>query len=228
MDKAGSRKLKAENRKPIDSASAMTPPKFLYFDLGMVLVNFDVNVMCRQMGEVAGIDPARVYQVLLEHPLQKDYERGRVTTQEFFEEFCRATDTRPDRNALVHAGSDIFSLNASMVPVVAQLCRAGWRMGILSNTCDSHWKHCLRRFPWLGELFEVHALSYRIGAAKPEAAIFEAAAQLAGVAPEAIFFTDDLPGHVAGARSAGLDAVPFVSPPQLVADLQARDVRFNY
>jgi len=206
----------------------MAPPNFLYFDLGMVLVNFDVGVMCRQMGEVAAIDPARVYQVLLEHPLQKEYERGRISTREFFEGFCRATGTRPDLGALISAGSDIFELNASMIPVAVHLYRAGWRMGILSNTCESHWEHCLRRFPLLGEFFGVHALSYRIGAAKPEAAIFEAAAQLAGVAPEAIFFTDDLPGHVAGARAAGLDAVQFVSPPQLVADLRARGVRFNY
>jgi len=206
----------------------MTPPKFLYFDLGMVLVNFDVRVMCRQMGDVAGMDPARVYQVLLEHPLQKEYERGRITTREFFEGFCRATGTRPDLDALIRAGSDIFELNASMVPVAAQLYRAGWRMGILSNTCESHWEHCLRRFPLLGELFEVDALSYRIGAAKPEAAIFAAAAELAGVAPEAIFFTDDLPGHVSGAQAVGFDAVQFISPPQLVADLRARGVSLNY
>jgi putative hydrolase of the HAD superfamily len=206
----------------------MTPPKFLYFDLGMVLVNFDVRVMCRQMGDVAGIDSALVYRVLLEHPLQKEYERGRITTREFFEGFCRATGTRPDLDALIRAGSDIFELNTCMVPVVAQLYRAGWRMGLLSNTCESHWEHCLRRFPLLGELFESHALSYRIGAAKPEAAIFEAAAKLAGVAPEAVFFTDDLADHVAGARAAGLDAVQFISAPQLTADLRARGVRFNY
>jgi len=156
------------------------------------------------------------------------YERGRITTREFFGEFCRATGTRPDLDALIRAGSDIFELDACMVPVVAQLYRAGWRMGLLSNTCESHFEHCLRRFPLLGELFVAHALSYRIGAAKPEAAMFEAAAELAGVAPEAVFFTDDLAGHVAGARAAGLDAVQFISAPQLAADLRARGVRFNY
>jgi FMN phosphatase YigB (HAD superfamily) len=206
----------------------MTPPKFFYFDLGMVLLYFDVGVMCRQMGDVAGIDPARVYQVLLEHPLQKEYERGRITTREFFEAFCQETGTRPDLGALISAGSDIFELNAGMIPVVAQLYRTGYRMGLLSNTCESHWEHCLRRFRLLGELFEVYALSYRIGAAKPEAAIFEAAVKLAGAAPQEVFFTDDLAGHVSGARAVGLDAVQFVSTPQLVADLRARGVRFNY
>jgi putative hydrolase of the HAD superfamily len=206
----------------------MNPPKFLYFDLGKVLLRFDVRVMCRQMGEAAGIDPARVYQVLWEHPLQKDYERGRIGTREFYEAFCRDTGTRPDFHALLRAGSDIFDLDASMVPIVAQLGRAGHRMGILSNTCESHWEHCLRRFRMLGELFEVYALSYQIGAAKPEPAMFEAAANLARAAPGEIFFTDDLAGHVAGARAAGFDAVHFTSARQLVAELRARGVRFNY
>ena len=206
----------------------MNPPNFLFFDLGKVLLRFDVDVMCRQMGDVAGIDPPRVYQVLLEHPLQIDYECGRITTREFYEAFCRDTGTQPDFDALLRAGSDIFDLNTSMIPVVVQLYRTGHRMGVLSNTCESHWEHCLQRFRLLGEMFEVYALSYRIGATKPEAAIFEAAAKLAGVAPEEIFFTDDLAGHVAGARAVGFDAVQYTSTPQLAADLRARGVRFNY
>jgi putative hydrolase of the HAD superfamily len=206
----------------------MNSVKFFYFDLGMVLLRFDVEVMCRRMAEVAGLDSPRVRRALFEHPLQKDYERGRSTTREFYEAFCRDTGVRPDFDALLCAASDIFDLDATMIPVVARLYGAGHRLGILSNTCDCHWEHCLRRFPLLGELFEVHALSYRIGAAKPEAAIFAAAANLAGVAPEEIFFTDDLAGHVAGARAVGFDAVQFTSPPQLVGELRARGVRFNY
>jgi len=202
--------------------------KFLYFDLGKVLLRFDVEVMCRRMADAAGLDLPQVRRALFEHPLQKDYERGRRTTREFYEAFCRDTGTRPDFDALVSAASDIFELDATMIPIVAHLYRAGHRMGILSNTCDCHWEHCLRRFPMLGELFEAHALSYRIGAAKPEAAMFEAAARLAGVAAEEIFFTDDLPGHVAGAQAVGFDAVQFTSASQLVADLRARGVRMDY
>jgi glucose-1-phosphatase len=206
----------------------MNPPKFLYFDLGMVLLRFDVDVMCRQMGDACGIGAALVYQTLMKGPLQKDYECGRITSREFHEAFCRDTKTQSQFDSLVCAGSDIFELNESMIPVVAHLYRAGYRMGILSNTCDSHWEHCLRRFAILGELFEVHALSYKIRAAKPDRAIFEAAARLAGAAPDEIFFTDDIAGHIAGARGAGFDAVQYTSTPQLAADLRSRGVRFNY
>jgi HAD superfamily hydrolase (TIGR01549 family) len=101
-------------------------------------------------------------------------------------------------------------------------------LGVLSNTCQSHWEHCRRKFCILRESFSVYALSYEIHEMKPDAAIFQAAAELAGVAPEQIFFTDDMAGHVAGARAAGVDAVQYVSTPQLAAELRSRGVRVNY
>lgn len=194
----------------------------------MVLLRFDVNVMCRQVGDAAGISDTAARRALFESPLQRDYEAGRVTTRQFYESFCRETGTRPDFDALIKAASDIFELNASMIPVVAQLYRGGWRLGLLSNTCECHWEHCLRRFWMLSELFDVHAVSFRIGAAKPEAAIFRAAAEMAGVAPHEVFFTDDILGHVEGARAVGFDAVPYTTTPRLVDDLRSRGVRLNY
>ncbi len=211
----------------MSSPLLISRPKILFFDLGMVLLRFDVGVMCRQVGEIAGISAAEAHRALFESPLQRDYESGRVTTRQFYESFCDRTGTRPDFEALLAAASDIFELNASMIPVVAHLYRSGRRLGLLSNTCDCHWEHCLRRFTMLSELFEVHALSFRIGAAKPEAAIFQAAAELAGADPGEVFFTDDILGHVEGARAVGFDAVQYTTTPRLVADLQSRGVRIN-
>ena len=85
-----------------------------------------------------------------------------------------------------------------------------------------------RRYRILTTLFDVAALSFEIRAVKPERAIFLAAAELAGCDPEEIFFVDDTPGHVEGARAAGYDAVAFLSPPQLAAELRRRGARFNY
>ena len=201
------------------------PPRFVYFDLGKVLLDFDADVMCRQMADVAGLDPDRVRQVLFEGRLQQQYELGQISSRQFYETFCRETGTRPAYESLAAAASDIFHLKEDMVPVVTQLCGAGHRLGILSNTCESHWEHCRRQFPILSEAFGVFALSYQIGAMKPDSAIFLAAAARAGVAPQEVFFTDDAPGHVAGARAAGFDAAQYLSTPQLIAELCARGLQ---
>jgi len=201
---------------------------FFYFDLGKVLLDFDVGRMCRQIGAVAQLDPARVKEVVFDGHLQARYECGEITSEEFYDAFCERTGRRPDYDRLLDAASDIFELNASMVPVVAHLRGAGNRLGILSNTCDGHWRHCLPRYAILRELFEVHALSHELKAVKPHPEIFQAAARLAGVAPEEIFYTDDIEGHVAGARAVGFDAVQYITTPQLVQELRKRGVRFNY
>jgi HAD superfamily hydrolase (TIGR01509 family) len=203
-------------------------PKFLYFDLGKVLVDYDLNDMYRQMADVAGIATERVKEVLVDGGLQMRSERGEVTGRQFFDEFCARTGTRTDYHALEMAASDIFRLRPCILPIVAQLRQAGYRLGVLSNTCASHWEHCLRRYCILREAFEVYTLSYRVGHCKPEAAIFQTAAEQAGVEARSIFFTDDFPDHVRGARAAGFDAIPYTSTAELAAALRARGVRFNY
>jgi HAD superfamily hydrolase (TIGR01509 family) len=76
-------------------------------------------------------------------------------------------------------------------------------------------------------LFPVHALSFRLGAMKPDRLAFERAAELAGVSPHEIFFTDDRAENVAAAREVGYDAVLFESVSQLNEALRQRGVRIN-
>ena len=206
--------------------SAMTP-KFIYFDLGKVLVDFSFEQMCRQMGDAAGMGPEQVAEVLASG-LQADYEAGKLDSRAAHQRFCRETGTQADYDSFSRACNEIFTPIVSMLPVVAQLHQAGHRLGILSNTCEGHWNYCLGRYTILRELFSVYALSYQIGAVKPSAAIFCQAAELAGCRPEEIFYTDDIAGHVAGAKAAGFDAVVYTSTAELVKELRVRDVEFNY
>jgi HAD superfamily hydrolase (TIGR01549 family) len=102
-------------------------------------------------------------------------------------------------------------------------------MGVLSNTCRPHWDYCNKRgYGVLQKIHDAFALSYEIGCTKPDERIFRAAAELAGVAPEEIFFTDDIPSHVESARRVGFDAVQYTSVPTLAAELRKRGLRSNY
>jgi FMN phosphatase YigB (HAD superfamily) len=207
----------------------MQPPRFLYFDLGNVLLLFDHQLACRQMGEVAGVPPELVWDVVFASDVELRYEAGEISDREFYEIFCGQTNSRPDRDALLLAGSRIFTPNVSIFPVIAGLVNAGRRLGVLSNTCPGHWSYCAGgQYALLEHGFSVYALSYELGACKPSPVIYERAAKLAGVAPQEIFFVDDIAGHVAGARDAGFDAVQYTTTGQLVDDLRCRGVQFNY
>lgn len=203
--------------------------EFLYFDLGNVLLNFDHRLACEQMGKVAGIPADKVWEVVFDSDLEARYESGTLDDRGFYDEFCQATDSQPDFELLMQAGSEIFQQNLSILPIVSQLDSAGYRMGILSNTCSAHWAHCAGgRYAIIRQAFDVFALSYELGTCKPEEKIFRRAAELAGVAPDKIFYVDDLEGHVTAARKVGFDAVQYTSARNLARDLRQRGLRFNY
>jgi putative hydrolase of the HAD superfamily len=205
------------------------PIRFVYFDFGKVLFTFDHRRAARQMADVAGVDADRVWAVVFAGDLEHRYEAGQITSDEFYEAFCRATGTRPDRAKLLFAAGAIFELNAPIVPVVAQLQSAGYRTGVLSNTCECHWEYCVDgRYALLPGAFEKFVLSYQIGSMKPEEKIYRAAIDAAGVPPEEIFFIDDRQENVDGALAAGIDAVLYESARQCAEELQRRGLEFNY
>ena len=203
-------------------------PSLIFFDLGNVLLRFDHHASSRQMAEVAGVPQERVWQVVFEEGLQTRFERGALSSREFYDQFCQRTESRPEYDALLYASSAMFELHVPVIPLVAHLRAAGHRLGILSNTCAPHWEYVSGgRYAVVANYFDPCVLSYRVGVMKPERKIFEAASQAAGLPPQELFFVDDRPANVDGARAAGLDAVPFTTPGQLITDLVQRGVRFN-
>ncbi len=159
------------------------PLKFLYFDLGIVLVHFTVEKMLRQMATVAGILPEQVQAVVFDSGLQHEYEMGKISSREFYERFCLESGTRPPYDDLHRAAAEIFTLNYPMVGIAAWLQQAGWPLGILSNTCECHWEYCMNEYSALKQIFPTRITSYQVGFVKPDVKIFQAAAQKAGYAP---------------------------------------------
>lgn len=205
------------------------PPKFIYFDLGNVLLHFDHHRGCRQMADVAGVDAEQLWQVIFETDLAARYERGQIATEEFYEELCQRIGVRPPYDELVAAGAAIFELNTPMVPVVGALLAAGYPLGLLSNTNPMHWEYVTEgRYIMIPGVFNAVVLSFRVGSMKPDRAIYEAAIEQAGAEPGEIFFVDDIAGHVEGARAAGLDAVQYTTPGAVVEELRRRSVVINY
>ncbi|MBX7167917.1 MAG: HAD family phosphatase [Pirellulales bacterium] len=207
----------------------MTRPKFLFFDIGNVLLFFDHRIACRQVAALVGSTEQRIWDLLFASGLELRYEQGELSTPEFYEEFCRVTESRPTIEQVAYATSAIFEINTPVHAIVGHLRRAGHRLGLLSNTSEMHWDYFTSgRYGIIPGAFEVHAASFRLQALKPQRAIYERAAALAGVAPEEAFFVDDIATHVEGARAAGFDAVQFTTPRQLTADLAARGIHINW
>jgi FMN phosphatase YigB (HAD superfamily) len=203
-------------------------PAFIYFDLGNVLFAFDRGKAFRQMAAACGISPEAAEAAVATSGLQEALETGRIDWAAFHAEFSRRTGTAPDAAALALAASDMFTLRVEMLPVLAALERAGCPTGVLSNTCEIHWRHLVDAgYAILPGRFARHVLSYEVGVMKPHPTIYSAATATAGVPAGTIFFCDDIPQHVEAARQAGWDAELFTSASALIDQLAARGLTLS-
>ena len=198
---------------------------FIYFDLGNVLLYFNRERQFQQMAQVLGITANEVGQLVEKHDLMHRCETGKLTPREAHAVLCKETDSSCEFGALYLASSDIFQMNLSMLPVITQLVRHGYRLGILSNTSENHWNYCLDHFSILRDCFRISILSYEVGVMKPKKEIYAAAIEAAGVAPENIFYTDDLQPNIDGALHCEMNAVLYTDTPSLVEALKHRGAR---
>ena len=203
----------------------MRCPAFIYLDLGRVVVDFDHALAWQKVAAITGLAEADIEQFFTADDRPRRIETGLLAWDTLHAEFVRAMAVEVDVDALARAAGDIFTLRVEMLPVIAAIERAGVPLGILSNTCDIHWKHLLRcRYGILPGGISPLVLSYEVGAMKPHPSIYEAAVAKAVVPADRIFFCDDIPAHVEAARAAGWDAEVFTGARQLVEQLASRGV----
>ncbi len=202
-------------------------PEFIYFDLGNVLVHFDHEIAVRNLASLAGCSLDTIRRLVFAEGLAHRYERGEISTGEVCRTLRKELKTAVGDESICRALSDIFDLNLAVMPLVTGLRCRNPSIGILSNTCEAHWDFINRRYS-LSRLFPVHALSYELGATKPDSSIYLDAAEKAGVPPESAFFCDDILANVAGAKAAGYDAVQFRDAPQLAHELRRREIATGF
>jgi len=207
------------------------PPAFIYFDIGNVICFFDRAREIHQVCEVSGASEEKILEVLLtpETGLLWKLERGEWTDEQFYAAFCQATNTKPPIDKLLNADSDIFTLNGTLLPLIAQLEDSQIPLGLLSNISAPHWRLLIDgRYAILPGPFRERILSFEAGAQKPSETIFRQAIERAGVPAGQIFYADDVIGHVEAAKKLGIDAVQYTSTDALEQELLKRGVRCNF
>ena len=155
-------------------------------------------------------------------PLEREFDLGRLTADAFFRAVERAAGLpRLPDDTWIPAWRDIFTPVPSALAALSHLARDVTPV-LISNTNALHWDGVLAVLPELPVLVPLQALSFEIGAAKPEAAHFEAALALAGSRTKDALYADDRPDLVAAARDLGIDGFVVADPDDLARELQRR------
>lgn len=193
------------------------------FDMGNVLVHFCHDRMCHQLAAVCHTGTDQMQKVLFEEGLLADFECGRISESDLHRKLEARFDRSLHLDELIRAGSDIFQLNESIVPVIDGLKSNGYRLVLLSNTSVSHLNWVQREWDVLG-CFDRLVTSYEAGATKPDPGIYKAALEAAQCAASECFYTDDIPAYVTAARGFGIDAEVFTDTQTLRRQLATRGI----
>jgi HAD superfamily hydrolase (TIGR01509 family) len=181
--------------------------EFVFFDLGNILFSFDPNRACGNVADRLGLEASDVYAAVYGSGLQTDFESGHIRQGVFLQKLRGSLGIAEEQLSdtdLLDALSNMFDPIDTMLEVLGKLRMQGVPIGVLSNTCRSHW-NWINRMPagkYLKQL-DAYVLSFEVGAMKPDPAIYEAAEQAAEVAVERILFLDDRQENVDAASSRG-------------------------
>jgi FMN phosphatase YigB (HAD superfamily) len=190
------------------------------FDVGRVLVHLDFRRLLAFL-EQHGIDVGHI-SALLERIDLAAYERGAFDGEALLARI-EGLATRPmDRAAMRERWLDIFVPQQGMLELARRLAQSH-RVYILSNVGDLHWEH-LDASWGIGSIGHGAIASYKVGASKPDPAIYRRAEEAFRLEPPRTVFIDDMVANVDAARERRWHAIHHRDEQSTAEDLRALGV----
>ncbi|MCX5796494.1 MAG: HAD family phosphatase [Elusimicrobia bacterium] len=201
---------------------AVSPPpiKAVFFDIGNVLLHFDIPAILAEISAALGRHPIKVARILLDTKRISALERGKIGSDELYRIFRDELGYRGSFPKFKKLWCDHFSLERRTAALLKKVSRRVPTY-LLSNTHALHYDFIKARYAFI-RCVRGAALSHELGMRKPEPRIFRAALKLARVSePAQALFIDDLDLNVQGARKAGLQAIHYQGPEDLARRLRS-------
>ncbi len=172
--------------------------------MGGVLV--ELGPLTEILGPNPTLDDDTFWAKWLASPSVRDFEMGRCSPEEFGDRLVAELE-------LDGAGGELLARFAAwpkgLMPgaaeLVASLGSHEVEVAVLSNTNALHWETQPDASD-VQALFDRRYLSYELGLAKPDAAIFQHVVYDLGFEPSTILFLDDNQINVDGARAVGMQS----------------------
>ena len=148
-----------------------------------------------------------------------EFDRGRIESAPLAERIAARTGLRADEaRRVIDAIPDELQPIPETEALLRQLHGAGHRLVYLSNMPRLYAQHLEAEQPVLA-LFERGVFSSRLGAIKPEPALFAQAAEAFEREPSTLLLIDDNDANVRAAIDLGWSALRFESAAQVAAGL---------
>ena len=198
----------------------------IFFDIGNVLCAFDHQLIWRRLQPFSTLSSEELQERMTHSGLMNRHETGELPPLDFFRELRREGNLLPSLSYehFSRFWTDIFQAQAPIIQLAANL-QTDYKVGLLSNVGEIHWKWLLTRFPFFHRVeTELRVLSFESGCMKPAEKIYQKALERAQDKPEHCAYIDDIPEYVERSRELGIQGIRYQSPEQLINDLKSLGV----
>ena len=184
----------------------------IIFDLGGVIINIDFNLTLQALEKYTHKKFGEG-EYLTKHPIFYEFETGKLSEDEFFEELKDTYELVATKKELVEAWNTLLlDIPPKRVELISSLSKY-YHTFILSNTNPTH---LFEVENILGRQTEAHSLreivhkpyySFEMGKAKPEAAIYRQVLEENNLKPQNTLFIDDSQANIEGAKTLGIQTL---------------------
>ncbi len=200
--------------------------KTILFDFGNVVAFFDHGITLAKLLPYSELLAAELMTAIYGGAAESDYERGRLTTCEFFEGIRAPAKLTCTFAHFEAAFADIFTPNAAVCDLIPHL-KPRYRVMLASNTNAAHYANYSVRFAEVLRHFDALCPSHFIGHRKPTAEYFAALQTLARAESAECLFVDDLPDNVEAAERHGWRGLVYSPSMNLGEALRELGIQFD-
>ncbi len=181
------------------------------FDLGGVVVNWDVDAVVRMIADDTDTRQ-RIKRDVLLHSDWLELDRGTFTEKEAVGRFAgRIGRSVEDVMEMMRMADLSLTLKGGTVAIMRDLIERGYTLYCLSNMPVERWAY-LQDTHDIWDMFEGIVISGHLKMVKPEPEIYHHLTHTYGLATQSCLFLDDAPHNVEGARAAGWQGLLFTTP----------------
>ena len=195
--------------------------KAIIFDLGAVILNINYQNTIDEFTKLGVKNAATFYSKKIQTDLFNQIETGMISSNEFLKALQKETNNANIKQLEKAWNAMLIDLPEERLQLIKKL-KKNHTIYLLSNTNVIHinaFKKQLGNKRWLAfiKLFDKIYLSHELGLRKPDVKIFEHVLKEQKLKAEEVFFIDDSPQHIAGAKKLGIHCHHLLDDEDIIA-----------
>lgn len=207
-------------------SSPNTMIKLVLFDLGNVILPFDVMRLASRLGAYTHLSVSEIVDRLWNDEIAEVFETGKLEPQHYFERVSKHCGFKGlSYEEFIPLFNEIFDEDKDILTVIEGL-KKNYKLGLISNTNPIHSSHIEKTYPLIASHFEKLWWSSEAGVRKPDPAIYQMALDHFSAAPQESVFIDDMPINIGSAKKLGINGILYKGVTSLKRDLSNLGVQY--